>query len=112
MKHEWSFVSFELFIRSKGRFFRAREKCREQWFNHLDPTLKKGDWTLEEDIELIEAVIHHGKKWSKISKILNINRNEHMIKNRYNSIVSKMRRKMKKIKNMEEGILIELRKML
>ena len=34
-----------------------------------------------------------GKKWSQIAKMLNTNRTEHMVKNRYNSIINKMRRK-------------------
>jgi hypothetical protein len=34
---------------------RIGKQCRERWSNHLDPSLKKGDWTLEEDIALINA---------------------------------------------------------
>lgn len=28
---------------------RIGKQCRERWFNHLDPTIKKGNWTPEED---------------------------------------------------------------
>lgn len=28
---------------------RNGKQCRERWYNHLRPDLKKGDWTTEED---------------------------------------------------------------
>jgi len=28
---------------------RLGKQCRERWFNHLDPTIKKGDWEPEEN---------------------------------------------------------------
>ena len=38
----WSLISSHL----AGR---VGKQCRERWFNHLDPTIKKGNWTPEED---------------------------------------------------------------
>ncbi len=26
---------------------RIGKQCRERWYNHLDPNIKKGDWTEE-----------------------------------------------------------------
>lgn len=26
---------------------RTGKQCRERWYNHLDPTVKKGEWTEE-----------------------------------------------------------------
>lgn len=34
---------------------RIGKQCRERWTNHLDPNLKKGGWTHEEDTILAEA---------------------------------------------------------
>ena len=34
---------------------RIGKQCRERWFNHLDPSLKKGNWTDVEDAVLVEA---------------------------------------------------------
>ena len=42
---KWS----EIAARTVGRI---GKQCRERWFNHLDPTLKKNGWT-EEDDELL-----------------------------------------------------------
>ena len=28
---------------------RSGKQCRERWHNHLDPRVKKGDWSSEED---------------------------------------------------------------
>ena len=31
---------------------RTGKQCRERWYNHLDPCVKKGEWTSEvEDLE-------------------------------------------------------------
>ena len=57
VRHQWSLISYEIFVRSEGRFFRAREKCREQWFNHLAPDIRKGEWNSEEDVLLFSSVI-------------------------------------------------------
>ena len=34
---------------------RVGKQCRERWFNHLDPDIKKGDWTPDEDAVLFET---------------------------------------------------------
>ena len=35
---KWSVIAAQL----PGRI---GKQCRERWFNHLDPDIKKGDWT-------------------------------------------------------------------
>lgn len=39
---KWSVVASRL----PGRI---GKQCRERWFNHLDPSIKKGEWSPEED---------------------------------------------------------------
>lgn len=46
---------------------RTGKQCRERWFNHLDPQLKKEPWTDEEDQALIEAQKRLGNSWTRIA---------------------------------------------
>jgi hypothetical protein len=61
---------------------RIGKQCRERWFNHLDPAIRKGDWMNEEDIVLFQAQKHFGNRWCEISKVLK-GRTENAVKNRY-----------------------------
>ena len=68
-------------------------QCREKWINHLKPSVKRGGWELEEDEQLLCLVLKCGAKWSLISRELEGKRTEHMIKNRYNSLVKRYKPK-------------------
>lgn len=41
---------------------RVGKQCRERWFNHLDPTLKKSSWTPEEDEILVQGQARFGNR--------------------------------------------------
>jgi hypothetical protein len=71
------------------------KQCRERWFNHLAPSVKKGEWTVEEDMRIMAAVQQHGTKWSVIVKELP-GRSDNAIKNRYYSAVRKAHRQEKR----------------
>jgi len=46
---------------------RKPKDCRKRWTNSLDPNLKKGKWTAEEDARLLASYNKHGSSWQKIS---------------------------------------------
>ncbi|CCH43008.1 hypothetical protein BN7_2555 [Wickerhamomyces ciferrii] len=46
---------------------RKAKDCRKRWTNSLDPNLKKGKWTKEEDDSLLLSYNKHGSSWQKIS---------------------------------------------
>jgi Myb-like DNA-binding domain len=49
---------------------RLGKQCRERYVNHLDPVLRKGEWSEEEDSLLISLHTQHGNKWTLISQHL------------------------------------------
>lgn len=70
---------------------RLGKQCRERWMNHLDPSLKKGGWTPEEDARLFAAQRVYGNAWTKIAAALP-GRSENAVKNRWNSADLRRRR--------------------
>lgn len=63
------------------------------WKNHLNPEIVKKNWSVQEDLQLLEIVEEIGKQWSKISSKLPSKRTEHMVKNRYNSLIRQFQKK-------------------
>ncbi|CDO95826.1 unnamed protein product [Kluyveromyces dobzhanskii CBS 2104] len=55
---------------------------KKRWTSSLDPVLKKGKWTPEEDELLLKSYEHHGPQWFKISYVLE-NRTEDQCAKRY-----------------------------
>eukprot|EP01050_Picozoa_sp_SAG11_P003820 SAG11_NODE_226_length_12046_cov_14.694568_3_plen_97_part_00 len=62
-KLNWSAVS-------KCMENRSGKQCRERWICHLDPALRKGPWSAEEDEMLIKAHGRLGNAWVEIAKLL------------------------------------------
>lgn len=88
---KWNAISKKMFYESGQQLFRTPKHCRERWLNHLDQSKKHGEWTHREDLAIFEYALSKGKRWSKMVDLLDGTRTEHMIKNRYNSLVAKWR---------------------
>jgi hypothetical protein len=117
VKHEkigrWNEISKRIFYNSNRQIFRTPKHCRERWLNHLDENKKHGEWTPQEDHIIFCFVSENGKRWSRIVPLLNDTRTEHMIKNRYNSLISKARSsKKQKEEETARKILKQLNKSL
>jgi len=49
---------------------RTTKQCRERWFNHLDPRIRRGNFTDEEDTIILENQQRIGNRWSAIASML------------------------------------------
>jgi hypothetical protein len=67
---------------------RSGKSCRERWFNHLDPKIKRTEWSQEEQWVLFILRNQSNEKWSLISKKL-MGRTDNAVKNYWNSRLKK-----------------------
>jgi hypothetical protein len=76
----WSTISIE--FRARTNLERTGKQCRERYANHLQPGVKKGGWTKEEDEIILNLQARLGNQWAKMMEWLP-GRSDNSIKNRF-----------------------------
>lgn len=69
---------------------RCGKQCRERWVNILNPGVKKGNWSFEEQENIFQNLRIHFTSWSSMSKILP-GRTENSIKNYFYSSIRRLK---------------------
>lgn len=69
---------------------RCGKQCRERWVNILNPQVKKGNWSEEEQNIIFENLYIHHTSWSSMSKVLE-GRTENSIKNYFYSSLRRLK---------------------
>ena len=88
-------------ISSKMGKARNGKQCRERWYNQLNPSMKKNNWTLNEENILFSKHMQLGNKWADIASFLP-GRTLTDIKNHFYSKLRKFIRKILKQINDEK----------
>lgn len=60
--------------------------------------LYSGQWEEKEDRFIVEYILGKGRRWSEIGRKLEKQRTEHMIKNRYKTLLIRLKKKYPEIK--------------
>lgn len=90
-KLKWKKIAAEFNkAKPKNSISKCAKLIRNRWINHLNPNLKKGQWSKEEDLFILETYRKHKRQWCKITERLN-NRNDHMVKNRFNQLIKQLK---------------------
>jgi hypothetical protein len=84
----WTYISDLIVQTTENRLYRTPKQVRARWFNYIDPSINKKEWTPEEDKLLLIKVLESGKKWASIAYFMG-DRNENQVKNRYHHITKK-----------------------
>jgi hypothetical protein len=71
---------------------RSSKQCRERWTNILQPGVKKGEWTCDDDKKIFQFYLQYGARWTEIATHM-IGRTENSIKNRFYSTLRRFANK-------------------
>ncbi|KAG8389601.1 hypothetical protein BUALT_Bualt02G0246000 [Buddleja alternifolia] len=73
---------------------RTGKSCRLRWLNYLRPNIRRGNFTPEEQLRIIQLHCSYGNRWSKIAEYLP-GRTDNEIKNFWRTRVHKLAKQLK-----------------
>ncbi|PIN15552.1 hypothetical protein CDL12_11795 [Handroanthus impetiginosus] len=85
---QWSHLARNAGLNRTGR------SCRMRWKNYLQPNIRRGNFTPEEQVRILELHCHYGNRWSKIAQHLP-KRTDNEIKNYWRTRVRKQAKLLK-----------------
>lgn len=98
-KQAWTKVEDKLLAKVVGRYgpanwdilakyikSRTGKQCRERYHNILDPNVRKGNWSDEEDVCILSMHASLGNQWARISRAL-VGRTDNSVKNRFYALM-------------------------
>ncbi|CAI9767878.1 unnamed protein product [Fraxinus pennsylvanica] len=73
---------------------RTGKSCRLRWLNYLNPNIRRGNVTPEEQLHIIELHLQYGNRWTEIAKRLP-GRTDNEIKNYWRTVIKKQAKQLK-----------------
>mmetsp|Transcript_5518 Transcript_5518/g.10368 ORF Transcript_5518/g.10368 Transcript_5518/m.10368 type:complete len:510 (+) Transcript_5518:274-1803(+) len=82
---------------------RTAKQCRERWVNNLNPGIRRGDWTPEEDETILRLYEIMPQKWAAIAKQLE-GRTENHVKIRWKTLTREDTDRGQKLRELHEQV--------
>ncbi|RCI03637.1 Myb-like DNA-binding domain protein, partial [Rhizopus stolonifer] len=89
--------------------FRTGIQCQSRWTEALDPAIRKGRWSPEEDRQLGSAVAQYGCCWIRVSSLIPT-RTQRQCRTRWNQIHCKNAKTPATVHNSKDGLPINSNK--